>query len=105
NSLIHLAKIAPRRKICPLRPRLQAQPLSRPPQDVLGWSVGQRSSPQSRKSGADHGQSSGPVAVTMRGQWQVIRGFLSGSVDDLAFQDVSLHRQVSIIYTPNGPLI
>jgi hypothetical protein len=31
--------------------------------------------------------------------------FLSGSVDDLAFQDVSLHRQVSIIYTPNGPLI
>jgi hypothetical protein len=41
----------------------------------------------------------------MRGQWQVIRAFLSGSVDDLAFQDVSLHRQVSIIYTPNGALI
>src|SRR4029077_13990189 len=36
----------------------------------LGGSVGQRSSPQSRKSGAGHGQNSGPVAVTMRGQWQ-----------------------------------
>ena len=34
-----------------------------------------------------------------------VRAFLSGSVDDFAFQDLSLHRQVSIIYTPNGPLI
>jgi hypothetical protein len=40
-----------------------------------------------------------------RSFFRAIRAFLSGSVDDLAFQDVSLHRQVSIIYTPNGPLI
>jgi hypothetical protein len=40
-----------------------------------------------------------------RSFFREIRAFLSGSVDDLAFQDISLHRQVSIIYTPNGPLI
>ena len=40
-----------------------------------------------------------------RSFFRAVRAFLSGSVDDLAFQDVSLHRQVSIIYTPNGPLI
>ena len=55
-----------------------------------------------------------PSIISEKGGWRsrntrsffrAVRAFLSGSVDDLAFQDVSLHRQVSIIYTPSGPLI
>jgi hypothetical protein len=40
-----------------------------------------------------------------RSFFRAVRAFLSGSADDLAFQDVSLHREISIIYTPTGPLI
>jgi hypothetical protein len=49
--------------------------------------------------------SGGCPSGNTRSFFRAVRAFLSGSVDDLAFQDVSLHRQVSIIYTPNGPLI
>ncbi len=34
-----------------------------------------------------------------------VRVFLSGLVDSSAFQEVSLGREVSIVFTSNGPLI
>jgi hypothetical protein len=37
--------------------------------------------------------------------FRAVRGFLSGSIDSSAFQEVSSGREVSIIFTSNGPLI
>jgi hypothetical protein len=34
-----------------------------------------------------------------------VREFLSSIVDSSAFQDASVHHEVSIIFTSNGPLI
>jgi hypothetical protein len=34
-----------------------------------------------------------------------VRAFLSGLVDDSAYQDVSLGREISVIFTSNGPLV
>jgi hypothetical protein len=34
-----------------------------------------------------------------------VRSFVSGLVDDSAYQHVSLDREVSVIFTPNGPLV
>jgi hypothetical protein len=34
-----------------------------------------------------------------------VRAFVSSLVDDSAFQDVSLGREISIIFTSNGPLV
>ena len=36
---------------------------------------------------------------------RAVRVFLSGLVDRSAFQEVSLGREVSILFTSNGPLI
>ena len=36
---------------------------------------------------------------------RVVPVFFSGSIDSSAFQDVSSGREVSIIFTSNGPLI
>jgi hypothetical protein len=40
-----------------------------------------------------------------RSFFSAIQAFLSGLVDGCAFQDLSLGREVSIIFTSNGPLI
>jgi acyl-CoA reductase-like NAD-dependent aldehyde dehydrogenase len=37
--------------------------------------------------------------------FRAVRVFLSGLVDSCAFQEVSLGREVSIVFTSNGPLI
>jgi hypothetical protein len=37
--------------------------------------------------------------------FRAVRVFLSGLVDSSAFQEVSLGREVSIVFTSNGPLI
>jgi hypothetical protein len=37
--------------------------------------------------------------------FRTVRVFLSGLIDSSAFQEVSLGREVSIIFTSNGPLI
>jgi hypothetical protein len=37
--------------------------------------------------------------------FRAVRVFLSGPIDSSAFQEVSLGREVSIIFTSNGPLI
>jgi hypothetical protein len=34
-----------------------------------------------------------------------IRAFFRGLVDDSAYREISLHRETSIIFTANGPLI
>jgi hypothetical protein len=34
-----------------------------------------------------------------------VRAFLSSLVDDSAFEDVSLDREIGVIFTSNGPLI
>src|SRR5260370_9757472 len=34
-----------------------------------------------------------------------VRAFLSGLLDDSAYQHVSLGREVSVIFTSNGPLV
>jgi hypothetical protein len=34
-----------------------------------------------------------------------VRSFVSGLVDDSAYQHVSLGREISVIFTPNGPLV
>jgi hypothetical protein len=34
-----------------------------------------------------------------------VRSFVSGLVDDSAYQHVSLDREVSVIFTSNGPLV
>jgi hypothetical protein len=37
--------------------------------------------------------------------FRAVRVFVSSIVDSSAFQDVSVHQQVAIIFTSNGPLI
>src|SRR5260370_20132543 len=34
-----------------------------------------------------------------------VRAFLSGLIDNSAFQDVSLGREISVVFTSNGPLV
>jgi hypothetical protein len=34
-----------------------------------------------------------------------VRAFVSGLIDDSAYQHISLGREVSVIFTPNGPLV
>jgi len=34
-----------------------------------------------------------------------VRAFLSGLIDISAFQDVSLGREISVVFTSNGPLV
>ena len=34
-----------------------------------------------------------------------VRAFLSGLLDDSAYQEVSLGREISVIFTSNGPLV
>src|ERR1700758_1223565 len=40
-----------------------------------------------------------------RNSFRVVRAFLSGLADRSVFQDVSLGREVSVVFTSNGPLI
>src|SRR5258708_33792626 len=37
--------------------------------------------------------------------WRAARVFLSGLVDNSPFQEVSLRREASILFTGNGPLV
>jgi hypothetical protein len=37
--------------------------------------------------------------------FRVVRVFLSGLIDSSAFYNASLRREVSVVFTPNGPLI
>ena len=42
---------------------------------------------------------------SVHSRFRVVRVFLSGLVDRSPFQKVSLGREVSIVFTSNGPLI
>lgn len=39
------------------------------------------------------------------GFFVAVRSFVSGLVDDSAYQHVSLGREISVIFTSNGPLV
>jgi hypothetical protein len=45
------------------------------------------------------------LSRSAHGFFRAVRVFLSGLVDRSAFQEVSLGREVSIIFTSSGPLI
>jgi len=45
------------------------------------------------------------LSRTPRSFWRAARVFLSGLVDNSPFQEVSLRREASILFTCNGPLV
>ena len=45
------------------------------------------------------------LSRSAHGLFRAVRVFLSGFVDSAAFQEISLGREVSIIFTSSGPLI